>query len=73
MVAVKTDRRWIFILVILALLILEVCMLVCAAMDDTETTILEWIRRRTISPDIYSFINSTDTLVLTVTMRTVHT
>ena len=56
MVAVKSERKWKYI--VLFLFVLEVCMSQCAAVSDTEPGILEWINRRQISPDVYRFINS---------------
>ena len=42
------------------LLILEVCVTSCAAINNAESGILQWIQRRH-SNDFYNFINSTTT------------
>ena len=59
MVPVMITTKWRFVL----LFILEVCVASsesCAAVNNTESGILQWIQRRP-SSDFYHFINSTIT------------
>ena len=55
MVAVKSEGKWKFVLLVL---VLKVYTSVCTAMNDTESEIIEWISRRQ-SYDVYNYINST--------------
>lgn len=57
MVAIESERKWRFVLFLITL---EICMSmsVFAAMNDTESDILEWISRRQLSPDIYKSSSS---------------
>ena len=54
MVPVMSTAKWGFAL----LLVLEVCVVSCAAVSNTESGILQWIQRRPRN-DIYYFINDT--------------
>ena len=56
MVQVMITTKWRFVL----LFILEVCVASCAAVNNTEFGILQWIQRRHFS-DFYHFTNSTTT------------
>ena len=59
MAAVESERKWRFVLQLL--FVIEVCIIsVCAAVNDTQSEIVEWVRRRP-SSDIYKFINSSST------------
>ena len=59
MAAVESERKWRFVLQLL--FVIEVCIIsVCAAVNDTQSEIVEWVSRRP-SSDIYKFINSSST------------
>ena len=57
MVAVESERKWRFVVLLLFVLEMHTCMMVCAATNSTKSGILQWISRRQ-SLDIYNFINS---------------
>ena len=50
------ERKWKLFVIVVFLTILE--MSISAAIDNTESGILEWVNRRQVSPDIYNFVNS---------------
>ena len=55
MAAAESERKW--RLVLQLLFVFEVCISVCAVVNDSESKILEWVSRRQ-SSDFYHFINS---------------
>ena len=50
------ERKWKLFVVFLTILEMSIS----AAIDNTESGILEWVNRRQISPDIYSFDASSE-------------
>ena len=54
MVAVMSERKWRFVPQLL--FVFEVCISMCVVVNDSESEIVEWVRRRQ-SGDFYHFIN----------------